>query len=360
MIIIADITAIETAKSKDNSINIDKLYIGQTVKNYAEMCKLLDDKVTNGKSKTYQLKNWKRYFDYEKAGQSFTITEIYDEPLPKDDKRARGNKSIYVKYIEYLLMYHFANTDGNTEVFYKVQLYKLLGMVNNSYSEFSRKTLNSNITDKLTYATKYDITDFYKRVPPKLERILFTALNNLKRRCLLDYFELYFITCITDNGNSITRIATDDEVELILKIKHKALEKMGFKDLWQVYYNEKSEEFYSLVEEIQSEKYGWTKVSKQFKIIYSKENMKKDLPQTESEIQRLLLNTAVYTSINSQAKKRFDKFVEDKEMFTIMYSPPETEAEKEFLESYLDNKLFTQTYMSAQKELADYLIKLQI
>lgn len=340
--------------AKNEEITTDRLYIGQQVKNYAEMCKLLDDKVTSGKSKTYQLKNWKRYFDYEKAGQSFTITEIYDDPLPKDDKRARGNAGIYVKYIEYLLMYYFSKHEGTTAVFYKVELYKILGMVNNAYSEFSRKKMNSEVGDKLTYASSYDIVDFYKRVPPKLEKILFTALNNLKRRCLLEYFEIYFISYASDN-TVITKLATDNEIKLILDVKHKALEKLGYNDLWQVYYNEKSSEFYELVEQIQFEKYGWTKVSKRFKIIYSQENMASGLSFMEKCIQKHLLNTAVYNSINQQAEKRFIKFIEEKEMIVDMLTP-----EDKSYEYFMNNKIFTQTYLLAQQELADYLIKLQI
>ena len=48
---------------------------------------LLKQEVKGGKSKQLQLDDFKRYFDFEKAGQKFIITDIYDEPLTKEDKK---------------------------------------------------------------------------------------------------------------------------------------------------------------------------------------------------------------------------------------------------------------------------------
>ena len=46
------------------------------------------------------MENYKKYFEFEKSGQKFIITDIYDTPLTKEDKRRLGNNSIYVKNIE--------------------------------------------------------------------------------------------------------------------------------------------------------------------------------------------------------------------------------------------------------------------
>ena len=68
-------------------INTSKLKVGMTVKNYKELCELLKQEVTTGNAKKYQLKEFECYFDWEKSGQKFIITDIYDTPLEKDDKR---------------------------------------------------------------------------------------------------------------------------------------------------------------------------------------------------------------------------------------------------------------------------------
>ena len=64
------------------------------------MCEILKKETKTGNARKAQLKEFGRYFDWEKAGQKFIITDIYDTPLEKEDKRKFGNNSIYVRYIE--------------------------------------------------------------------------------------------------------------------------------------------------------------------------------------------------------------------------------------------------------------------
>jgi len=65
----------------------DKLIPGLVVKNYKEMCELLDEEIKGGgRTKSFQFDRWQRYFDYEKDGQKFIITKIYDIPIPEPQK----------------------------------------------------------------------------------------------------------------------------------------------------------------------------------------------------------------------------------------------------------------------------------
>ena len=47
-------------------MNTDNLKPGMLVKNYGELCKLLDEPKKGGKGKVLQLKDWTRYFDFHK------------------------------------------------------------------------------------------------------------------------------------------------------------------------------------------------------------------------------------------------------------------------------------------------------
>ena len=78
-------------------IRTNKLNIGMVVKNYKELCSLISQEVKTGNSKKYQLEDFKCYFDWEKSGQKFIISDIYDTPLTKEDKRKLGNNlcSVY-------------------------------------------------------------------------------------------------------------------------------------------------------------------------------------------------------------------------------------------------------------------------
>lgn len=93
-------------------VNTSGLIIGLVVKNYKELCKILGEEVKNGKSKKLQLKNWERFFAWEKQGQRFIIVDIYDTPLPKEDLRKKGNNSIYKNYIELILLQYLSKQEN--------------------------------------------------------------------------------------------------------------------------------------------------------------------------------------------------------------------------------------------------------
>ena len=52
-----------------------------TIKNYKMLCELLGQEVKSGKSKKYQLEDFARYFEWEKSGQKFIISDIYSLPF---------------------------------------------------------------------------------------------------------------------------------------------------------------------------------------------------------------------------------------------------------------------------------------
>lgn len=72
-------------------MKLDNICEGLIVKNYKEMCSLLDEPIKGGDSKKSQLKEWDRYFEYHKDGNKFIIDEIYSECKVKDDNRSYGN-----------------------------------------------------------------------------------------------------------------------------------------------------------------------------------------------------------------------------------------------------------------------------
>lgn len=89
-------------------MNLDNITEGLIVKNYKQMCELLNQTVKGGDSKRSQLKEWSTYFNYEKDGNKFIIKEIYDTQLEKEDGRVNnkgGNNSIYAENIDRLILH---------------------------------------------------------------------------------------------------------------------------------------------------------------------------------------------------------------------------------------------------------------
>lgn len=105
---------------KEDTLNVSGLSIGMTVKNYKVLCRLLGQETTTGKAKQYQLKNFERYFAWEKAGQKFTIVDIYDTPLEKIDLRKLGNNTGHYK--TYNGTYNVDAKYNHAKGVYKIQL----------------------------------------------------------------------------------------------------------------------------------------------------------------------------------------------------------------------------------------------
>lgn len=161
-----------------DSIDISKLEIGMTVKNYKLLCELLGQEVKSGKSKKYQLEEFARYFEWEKSGQKFIISDIYDAPLTKEDKRKLGNNSIYVQCIEVILLQYLSKQEGYTRTFTKRNWWEMLGMASHKYGRTPENKLK-NLDYRIT---SWEVRHFYQRCNKKLEQILFSALNSLKNR----------------------------------------------------------------------------------------------------------------------------------------------------------------------------------
>ena len=121
------------------------------------MCELLSQPEKGGKARKLQLEDWKIYFDWEKSGQKFIITDIYDTPLTKEDKRKLGNNSIYVKYIEVVLLQYLSTQQGFTRTLTKRNWWWLLGIVNDQYGKKTEKELTN-----LDYTvTPWEVKLFY-------------------------------------------------------------------------------------------------------------------------------------------------------------------------------------------------------
>ena len=106
-------------KKRGEKMNLNNLKPGMKVKNYKELCKLLEIEPKTSNSKKKQLKEIDEVIKYEKSGQAFIIKEIYDKktikaiPEKPRDKRYKNPKNIYAKYIQHVMLQYlnFNTTD---------------------------------------------------------------------------------------------------------------------------------------------------------------------------------------------------------------------------------------------------------
>ena len=303
----------------DIGINTSNLKIGQVVKNYKELCALLGEEVKTGKSKQLQIDNMKRFFEWEKSGQKFLITDIYDTPLPKEDGRSSGNNSKYVKCIELLLLRYLLDKKDYTATLTKRNWWQILGMINNKYNQIERdKEKREELQKNNPILTSYEIKHFYQRSNKKLQQILFSALNSLSSRKLIEYEIETVIVKEDDKGKMRYEIATKYEKKAILKEERYILRYvMGYEKIIQVFCRFEQDKYYAKVNERLYELYKWQHYFKRIRIVYNQEYISDAINDIGSEIIREELNDKVVSALNNNAAHIYKKKTKEYDETTL-------------------------------------------
>lgn len=274
-------------------------------KGYKELCALLNEKSLKSGSNSYkaQLKRWARYFKMEKGrGRSLVILDIYDEPLPIDDGRKNGNRNIYLKYIETILLKYIYYKNGQICYTTRNQLWLLLGMINNNYRKIPLKILKSEI--EYCDVTEWELNKFYMRCNTRLNTILFSALNNLQNRSLIA-FETQIMIVVPDQdkkGFNKHYVANDNEIRKILAVERNILNVMGFESRNHAACCMKLSEFYEKVNQKLFELYGWERKYERLKIIFNEGDIREAITKNEYELQRMYLNEIIIDAIDQNAQ----------------------------------------------------------
>lgn len=340
-----------------DGIDTSTLVVGMVIKNYKELCKILNEEAKTGKAKQLQLKNWKRYFDWEKDGQKFIIVDIYDTPLPKEDLRRKGNNSIYKNYIELILLQYLSKQEGYRKTFTKRNWLELLGMINSKYGKEPKmklKQLDYCINDQ-------EITLFYIRSNKKLERVLHDALSNLQREKLIIVEYETVIVSVDERGKEHRFIANDYQKKKILQTERYILKNvMQYKNMFYVYIKNKSNEYYNKVNEKLYELYGWKYYYKQIKIIYDQPNIADAIPAKEVMLQKEILNSKIVEFLNENAKNVYEKKEKEYEDALDEYLN-DWIGDKEYLRNRIkvpNTWKYPKAYIEAQRILTDELIRI--
>lgn len=157
---------------------IKELKVGMIFKNYKELCRFCEDDVKTGNAKIYQLENYKRYFDWEKQGNKFVITEIKEAPT---DKKLQGKDATYGIELDAL----FKNCLGSKTYTNRHLYTKLLPIVN---SEDNEEFFEDNASDlTLIYNCKDDslIQDYRSKMLRTLTVDISRSLNRLTKNDII-------------------------------------------------------------------------------------------------------------------------------------------------------------------------------
>ena len=304
-----------------------KLEIGEAY-SYKELCELLNQPVYGGTQKKAQLKEFERYFAFERAKRKLIITDIYEVPLSKETRN-----SIYVQYIEKILLFYLSQQTGFKLIVTPKDLWEILGMVNSDYRKYE------NNYEDLCYLDvdmkPSDIEHFYGRIGQNLPKILDSALESLRKRCLIMYEHQYMIK----KSDKPYKLANSKEKSYILECKKQALEQMELYSEQQVILKKRTKEYF---EKINSNlrRYGYERAYKVYEIIYTKKYIQREINKEKKQ-----LNEEIINRMNTQAENNVKR---SEEMY---YKLLQDENVNEFLPYYNVEYLFLQKLLS--KRLLD-------
>lgn len=275
-------------------MDVSNLQQGQVIKNYKEMCKLLDEKVKDGgRNRKLQLEDWERYFKWHKDGHKFIIDEIYTKPKAKIDGREFGNNSIYCEDIQELILYTLYNQSDETVLWSCGRFLKELYMVNTNYN-FCRQNIPQ--LSELTSIDQCYIYDFYNNTHSSLRTKLETALKILNRKSLISWQKVMTV-CKEEVHIELNELGTPKlvngevsfvthktyqeannlEIKSILRIERETMLDMGYKDKQDVFLNGKYQAFKQKVNKKLKENGNISFYYDAYKIIFNKDHIKSDI-----------------------------------------------------------------------------------
>lgn len=278
------------------------LHIGQVIKNYKELCKILHIEVKSSNAKKAQLKELSRYFKWHKEGNKFVIDAIYTTPLPKHDNRKghsgknpnSRNNNIYGKYIDIILLDYFCNRKNKILYYTTNQLAVIAGIVNKNYGvAFSNKNDFLNFSAKDITINKSAETDFFSIVKGSLKDSIKSSLKRLQKNGYIKFKETYLLSYKFE-----ARGATKEENELIQEIEKSVFEKMKKEEKIttknQLQYNDKLRKIYynEIANEVQDQIENVDMIYRGYKIVVAEDiiNSNADVNILKNNLNSIFIN----------------------------------------------------------------------
>lgn len=370
-----------TQKSKaDSKLKCDtsKLYIGLVVKNYKEMCLLLNEDAKTGKAKKIQMKEWARYFEYEKINNSneYIILDIYPEPMPRGTKRNTKFTNQLIILMLRELIKKKENDEGN--IIYCTTYQKLIKKLNIVNKFFYKESLRFFISrypewfksdeDFENFKKEYNIFKIITK--RKIKGAVKSALANLKKDNLIFYTEYHKI-----RENDDYRKATTDEEIYIQSLKKEIAKSMGYRNsnVATLYDSKKFNELFT--ERLQAET-GWDYIFYQLEIGTKKDMLLKhiseytsypleesiyEISSTKENIIRLEYNNNLSNTLIEQVENMADTKLKNKiKKFRENNTEYDDLTDEEIFQIYgLDKEIsdkYNTGYIGKQKTLINYLI----
>lgn len=213
-------------------MKIENLEAGMVVKNYRDLCELLEIDYSSGNTKIKQVCELQRFVKYDVEGHKIIIEEIYETPLEKT--RIHGGSRNNTKYkvpLEKQILTLLQKTEDYQICFPKYVLCEELELVSPNYRRYN---YHYEPLVKELGVTMFEAEDFYESTNSSLTYTIVSTLERLVNKKSISYQKV-IIGKFSDDMECY-EIVDKELIKKILEIENKALEKMECKTIGEVIY----------------------------------------------------------------------------------------------------------------------------
>ena len=329
----------------------ERIGIGEIL-SYKEICERIEQPRYSGNQKKAQLKEFLRYFDFEKIDRQYIVKDIYDNPLPPELKLPAN--SVYSRHIKIILLSYLLRHDLEKPVYISSQkLYVALGMVNQNYITMQKTDqkailrnelrIKCNFTEVEDKSLNFYIKHFYERCRSKFSSIIRSSFESLKKQNYIDYSRSYHLFKRTlDANNDVIEVydgkySTDEETADIMEIERSVMDAFGYQYESEIWFGDTKGYFAEVTKRVQELYPEIHAIYRAHKIICTKKNVIKALSKEQTTNEMKQLNEKILNYIDNQAANKYES--------TIL--------EDDY------TKRYSQKYLDAQYYLSDRLIKIK-
>lgn len=268
-------------------MKVENLTKGLVVKNYKVLCELLEvEKKAGGKSKSIQMEDWERYFVYHKEGHKFVIDEIYETPL--ENTKVNGRPSVYGNMVQLLILDLLGKSRGAI-IISANKLMEAIGMTNENYGKCQDDALGLSNYGGMEVGHVYD---FYNTTGSGFRKVIVTALDNLEKKMIVNYSKVVKVKEVNLHN---PRIATDEEVELLLSISKDILDELGFDNIGLIRRSNQWGNYLKMKKKMLSEKTNFEYDYSAYKIVVNRKHLEKE----KIKLTNLILNEEAFNKEKS-------------------------------------------------------------
>lgn len=241
---------------------MSKLSPNLIVDSYKVLCFLLGVEPKSGDAKNAQLKEFERFFKFEKMAGTWRIRilEVYEKPKSKHDGRSAGNNSKYTHLVEQVLLSMLRHAPHEMMITTANRLCHSLGLTNERFQNEYRTLVHVGVppqikADGRTLESQV-VQAFLIEASTKSKEIVQTTLGRMVRQGNISCWQGYTLHNAKSQSRR-ERLSTPAEAASIETVHRQALAEFGSRSMYDVMRKGKSAAYYRRVNGVLAEQYGW-------------------------------------------------------------------------------------------------------